>query len=210
MSIDDLTGILRFLAPGFIAIKSFSWFGRQYRRTDLELTVWGVLAAWAITSVVGRLGIGDQDLRLAASLVAGVLLGFVVGRLWRLIASRSERFRTGASGRVWDFVFDRSAYGGVTPYVEERTTSGQIVFGWAYSWALEAQAGELDLLIRDPMWVDDATGERIAMAGINGVLLLASTIEMVRVYDTETGQPGSWAHLGGSVRAAVARLRPKT
>jgi Family of unknown function (DUF6338) len=180
--LDQFLAILHFVAPGFVALKFFSWFGQPYRRTDLELTIWGVIAAWALTTAVSRVGVTDPDLALLIAVAGGALLGFVAGKFWRFLAAQSEWFRVGAAGRVWDWVFDRHSYGGQTPYVEVWTTSGHKVLGWVRSWAVEAQAQELDLYLRDPMWLNEAANEFVPMDGITGILIMASEIEMVRVF----------------------------
>jgi hypothetical protein len=182
MDSGTLEATLRLLAPGFVLVKVFSQFGLRSRRGDLELTVWSVVAAWAVNlfvSLPGPAPTNDANVRLIEALVLGATIGALLARAWRSIWDRSEAVRSAISSRVWNFAFFRHERTG-TPWVQVWLTSGHVVFGWPKQWSLDGEAAEPDLLLGDPSWVDPENQERTPMTGVDGVLVSSSAVRMVQ------------------------------
>lgn len=180
MSVEDVAATLRYLVPGFVALKTFSIAGLQSRRTDLELTFWSLLAAAAINTVIDRFGL-DTTSHLVAALIGAVVIGLVGGAAWNAVARHFPSVRVRASRRAWDSVLDRR--GDEAPWIQVWTRVGHVIAGWPYTMAISAEADELDLYLRDPAWVNVETNERTPM-GIEGVLILESDIAFIQVLET--------------------------
>lgn len=180
MSADDIGSIIRDLLPGFVALKVFYWFGIQSRRSDLEWTVWSILVAVAINAFVDRLiSETDPTLRLLITLVAAVGIGWIAAKVWRDVARRNPLLRAIASRRAWDMALSPASS---TPYISVWTTGGRAVYGWPESVASSADVDDVDLIIRDPEWVDD-DGVKHPMDGVEGVLIPGSAIELVQIHE---------------------------
>jgi hypothetical protein len=176
---------LRFLAPGFVAIKVFSQFGLRSKRSDLELTVWSVVAAWALNLLVaipGPFASINVNVRLLTALALAGIFGFAFAWAWRQVWQRSYRARAAVSSRVWNFAFVRSNGEG-TPWIQVWLSDGHILFGWPQTWSLDGEADQPDLLLADPEWVDVLTQERTRMTGVGTVLIASSEILMVQFLD---------------------------
>jgi hypothetical protein len=181
--VSDLQATIEYVLPGFVALKVFYLTGLQTRRTDLELTLWSLLAAAPINIVLDRTTFADPAARLVASLVAAMILGFVGGRAWQALATRNSGLRSSTTRRAWDNVLSRDP----APYVQVWTTGGHVVLGWAEVVALDSAADTLDVYLREPQWVSIETQARVEMAYVEGVLIAESAIELIQVFDPAAG-----------------------
>ncbi len=174
----DVDQTLRYLIPGFVALKVFYQFGLQGRRTDLELTLWSLLAAAVVNTVLDRLAaFPDPDARLLVALTVAVVGGWVGARAWNALADRNLRLRTGSSRRAWDVVLYRKD----TPWIQVWTSDGRVIHGWPEIVALSAEADVLDLYLRQPSWVEPQTQERTEMTGVSGVIVPETSIVQIQI-----------------------------
>lgn len=179
---EQIEATLRYLVPGFLAVKLFYRFGLQGRRSDLELTLWSVLAAGSINTVLGRFPSLEPDARLLVALVVGGVGGVVLGLGWRALVDRQPQLKAGASRRAWDVVLTvgkRDA----APWVQVWTTDGYVIRGWPRTIGLDADTDAPDLYLRDPAWIDATSNETppTPMTGVDGVLVAESKIAFVQV-----------------------------
>lgn len=179
ISAAEVAATLQLLVPGFVALKTFYWFGLRTRRTDLEWTLWSVLAAAAIGAVVDLVPQADPRLRLLLGVAIAVVGGWVAARAWREMSRRNVSVRAHASRTVWDLTF---AADPTTRYVQVRTTDGRMVFGWPEAFADSVDADDPDLLLRNPSWISDE-GQQLPMDGVDGVLIRASSIALVQLLE---------------------------
>lgn len=179
MSAADIDATIRYLIPGFVAIKVFTFFGLPGRRTDLELTLWSLLVAAFINAGIDRGPSLDANGRLVLSTTSATIVGVVLARGWIALSARQERLRTGAARGAWDLVLSRST----GPWVQCWVGDGRIITGWPQFFALAAETDVIDLYLRDPQWVDPVTQARVPMAGIEGVLIPRDSIQFIQVFE---------------------------
>ena len=142
-------------------------------------SVWSILVAAPLNVTVGRLGLTDPDARLVGAIALASCGGYAAARLWNALAARNEGLRAGASRTAWDLVLSQA----VAPWVQVWTNDGRVIVGWPKVVALDAETDKTDVYLRDPEWVDAHTQLRSPMEGIAGVLIPASAIELVQVYE---------------------------
>jgi hypothetical protein len=177
ISAADVEATLRYLVPGFVALKVFSVLGLKTKRTDLELTLWSLLAAVLIDAGVSKLNPTDQDQRLVAALSIAMGTGVVLSVAWHFLKA-SSWLRAQSSPQAWDWAFS------VSQWINVWTSSGKIVFGSAEVVASSAETDQLDLYIQDPYWLED--GHRKPMDNVAGLWISESEIQMIQVLGDRT------------------------
>lgn len=182
---DEAIATIAYLIPGFVALKVFQVVALRTRRTDLELTLWSLLASAAIRAVVVPLGITSPTLDLAVSLVLAVVAALVASRLWAGATRRWPRLSHAVSRQAWDAMF------AVPGWAQVWTDDGRIVFGWPHLVAETAETDTPDLLIAEPAWVDPDTQARTPMTGVEFVLLPERSIRMVQYTRDTRGKRGA-------------------
>ena len=166
------------LVPGFIALKAFYLVGFQSRRTDLELTIWSVVVAALIGAGFGIVAPAvHEGFLIAAEMLAGLALGLIAGVGWLKLLKRWPSVRSNVSSRAWDDVFAMVP----TRWMQIWLTDGRVVFGWPRDIAIAQVSDSLDVYLLEPAWVDPVTGARTLMTGVEGVLILDSSISFVQV-----------------------------
>jgi hypothetical protein len=180
----DIEGTLRFVVPGFVALKLFYVFGLRTRRTDLELTLWSVLVAAVINAFVERLTPPDVATRLALALVSAATGAGVAVAAWRMIVRRRPQTAAGISPRAWDAIL------GVPHWVQIWTTSGRVIHGRPRIVSESVETDTLDLYLEEVAWVDVERRQRIPMDGAAGVLVAESSIDFIQVLADEEVRNG--------------------
>src|SRR5450759_3293784 len=104
VSATDVEATLRYIVPGFVALKVFYLLGLKTRRTDLEWTLWSLLAAALIDAAIGVLNPADSNRRLLIAVAAAVAAGVVLGIAWREVVKRWPARGMEASRRAWDAI----------------------------------------------------------------------------------------------------------
>jgi Family of unknown function (DUF6338) len=174
ISAADVASTLRYLVPGFIALRVFYWFGLKNRRSDLELTIWSLAAALLVDRVVSLANPANDDQRLGLALGGAVLLGALASAIWRLVAKRWPRWSIEASATAWDAVL----VGGL--WVNVWTEWGDVIFGTPRDVALSAETDTLDLYLEEPQWVE-ADGTRTPKPETAGLLIARDKIRMIEI-----------------------------
>ena len=177
ISATDAEATLKFLVPGFLALKVFYSWGLSWRRTDFEWTVWSLLVSALLAVFMNRLSLNDDQrflLSIAAALGFGLVL-VLVWQAWRLVSPKAG---VSLRAQAWDFVFDRPMW------VQLRLVDGAVVFGFVAIVSQSAQTDDVDLYLSEPAWVDAETGNRTPM-GVEGVLIARSQISLVQVLATD-------------------------
>ena len=177
VSATDVEATLRYIVPGFVALKVFYVLGLKTRRTDLEWTLWSLLAAALIDAAVGVLNPPDSNRRLLIAFVAAVAAGVILSIAWRQVAKRWPVRRMEASRRAWDAILP------VPHWVQVWTKNDNLILGYSRVVAASVETDKLDLYIAEPMWVDAKSGDRKAMPGVAGVLISEAEIRMIQVME---------------------------
>lgn len=173
----DVEATLRYVVPGFIALKVFYLFGLRTRRTDLEWTLWSILAAAAIDTAAGLLNPSDATKRLLIAVALALAAGVVGALLWRLLVRQWPVLGIGAARRAWDAILP------LPQWLQIWTKSDTLIFGRARVVASSVEADQLDIYVEEPQWVNIATGERLPMNGVAGLLIAESEVRMIQVLD---------------------------
>jgi hypothetical protein len=175
VSADDVVATLRFLVPGFVALRVFYWFGLRTKRTDLELTLWGLLTAAVIDAIASLANPGDGTIRLLLAIGIAVGLGALGSLAWIEASGRWPTLTQEASPTAWEGVL------GEPHWVHVWNTSGEMIFGYVRILALASETDEPDLYLEEPEWVDQKTGTRTPIAGTEGLIIKRSDIRMIQV-----------------------------
>lgn len=168
------------LVPGFIALKAFYIVGFQTRRTDLELTLWSLVVAAFINAVFGVVAPDiEASRRVIVEMLAGLALGLLAALAWLELVKRRPNVQSSVviTSRAWDDVFALTP----TRWMQIWLTDGRVVMGWPGDVAIAQLSDSLDLYLREPQWVDPVTGARTPMTGVEGLLILESSISFVQV-----------------------------
>lgn len=174
-SAEDIAATLRFIAPGFVALSVIYWFGLKTKRTDLQLTLWSLIAAAPIDAAVSYTNPPTPDARVLTGIAAGVVLGATFSVAWRLAARAFPALRAGASPTAWDAVLAGALW------VNVWTKAGDIIFGTPRVVALSVETDDVDLYLEEPAWVDRDTGDRNPKPGTAGILIRREEIQMVEI-----------------------------
>ena len=196
----DVEATLKFLVPGFLALKVYYSLGLSWRRTDFEWTVWSIVVSAVLSVFLGRFSLTD-DQRFLLSLAAGLAVGMLLAlgwKLWRLVDPKAG---VSLHGQAWDSVFDRPTWAQV------RLMNGSLVFGYVATVAKSAQTDDLDIYLRDPHWVDASTGTRSPM-GVVGILMSRSQIVFVQVLSQDSTRLSDrarlwWSAIQGHLRGRL-------
>ena len=112
--------------PGFLALKVFYVFGLRTRRTDLEWTLWSLLAAAVIDAAVGAVIFVAPAIvavpRLVLALIIAIAAGFSLAGGWYLIGRVWPVARQRASRMAWDAILPHPQY------VQIWMTDGNAIF----------------------------------------------------------------------------------
>jgi len=175
VSASDAEATLRFVVPGFVALKVFYVFGLKTRRTDLEWMLWSLLGAAVVDAAVGLLNPPDANVRLFVALTLALLSGGIGVAVWRAVVKRWPARRMGASRRAWDAILP------VPQWIQVWTKSETLILGHARVVASSVECDQLDLYLEEPQWVSAPTGERLPMPGVTGLLICESEVKMIQV-----------------------------
>jgi hypothetical protein len=184
VSADDVVATLRFLVPGFVALRVFYWFGLKTKRTDLELTLWSLLAAAIIDAIASLANPGDGTFRLLVALGIAVALGAVGSAAWVEASGRWPTLIEEASPTAWEGVLDKAHW------VHVWNTTGEVIFGNVRILGLAAETDDLDLYLENPAWVDQNTGKRTPIEGTEGLIIKRSDIRMIQVLAADPPEAG--------------------
>jgi uncharacterized protein DUF6338 len=182
VSAPDIEATIRYLVPGFIALKVFYLFGLRTRRSDFGWTVLSIATAAILDSIVGLLGVQGRAERLLVATGLGVLLAVLAGLLWQEISSRSDVAMWFAR-QAWDKAFARPGWRQV--WIED----GPIVLGAPTLVSESAETDDQDVYLEKPQWVDRTTGERTPVDNVAGMWIPASRIELIQVLDLTAQEP---------------------
>ena len=175
VSADDVVATLRFLVPGFVALRVFYWWGLRTKRTDLELTLWSLLAAAVIDGIAGLLYPGEGLIRLITALAIAVAIGAFGSAAWIAASDRWPTLLEDASPTAWEGVLARPHW------VQVWNTKDEVIFGYVSVLGLAAETDDPDLYLEEPEWVNPATGARTAIQGTEGMIIKRSDIRMIQV-----------------------------
>ena len=175
VSADDVVATLRFLVPGFVALRVFSWLGLKAKRTDLELILWSLLGAAAIDAVASLFNPGDGTVRLMLAIAIAVALGGFGSAAWILAGKRWPTLVQEASPTAWEGVL------GTPNWVHVWTTSGEVIVGRVRILGLAAETEDPDLYLMEVEWVDPKTRERTPIEGTEGMIIKRSDIRLIEV-----------------------------
>jgi len=184
VSADDVVATLRFLVPGFVALRVFYWLGLRTKRTDLELTLWSLLAAAVIDGLASLFNPGDGLVRLVLALAIAVALGAFGSAAWILATQRWPTLLEDASPTAWEGVL------GTPHWVHVWNNSGEMIFGYVRILGLAAETDDPDLYLEEPEWVDPATGARTPIEGTEGLIIKRSDIRMIQVLAPDPPEAG--------------------
>jgi len=191
ISAADVEVTLRYIVPGFLALKVFYFLGLKTRRTDLEWTLWSLLAAVLIDAGVGRLNPPDANVRLLIAVVTALLAGLALAGVWYVLCRVWPSARWIGSRTSWDAILPTAKW------IQIWTQKDQIIIGYPRVIADSVDTDQLDLYVQEPAWVDPATGARSPMQGVAGVLIAQAEIRLIQVLDE--GAPESRAVTAASV-----------
>lgn len=179
-SLDDAAATLRVVIPGFLALRVIYWRGLRTQRTDLELILWSLVASVPLYAAALWLRPEDDLGTLGIAVAFAVAVGLIIAEAWRALVRRRPEYRAYMVATAWDAVIGRPEGG----WFQVRTSDGTTYHGWAQVVADSAQTDSLDLYLWEPSYVD-ANGDRIRLAGAEGVLLLRSSIVSVVRFSPE-------------------------
>ena len=179
ISADDVVATLRFLVPGFVALRVFYWLALRTKRTDLELTLWSLLAAAVIDALAGLLNPGEGLVRLIIALAIAVALGAFTSAAWLAASERWPTLLEDASPTAWEGVLGRPHW------VQVWNTKDEVIFGYVSVLGLAAETDDPDLYLQEPEWVNPGTGVRTPIAGTEGMIIKRSDIRMIQVLTAE-------------------------
>jgi hypothetical protein len=182
---------LRLLVPGFVALTVFYWLGLRTKRTDLEWTLWSLLAAAVIDALIDPLvhllpGLAHVP-RLLIGLTLGVVVGLLLAVAWHLLIGRVPTLRVRASRMAWDAILPKPHW------VQVWTTDGKTVSGKVALLADPVETDELDLYLTEPAWID-ASNKPVEMAGVEGFLIARSSIAYIQVFAPDATTVDDAAH----------------
>jgi hypothetical protein len=177
ISPDDLVVTLLYVLPGFVALKIFYVLGLRRRRSDLEWTLWSVLAAAPLGAAAMTLwpATGQEHVRIAIALALGAALGLLLVGLWHAAVRRWPDLILHTSARAWDSVLPQAQW------VQVWTNDGKVISGAPRVIAISSETDTLDLYLEQPAWVNPETGDLIEMTGVAGYLVPADSIAHVQV-----------------------------
>ena len=175
VSADDVVATLRFLAPGFVALRVFYWLGLRTKRTDLELTLWSLLGAAVIDALASLFNPGDGLVRLVLAIAIAVALGAFGSAAWIAASRRWPTLLEDASPTAWEGVL------GTPHWVQVWTTSDEMIFGYVRVLALAAETDDADLYLEEPEWVNKHSGARTPIEGTEGLIIKRSDIRAIQV-----------------------------
>jgi hypothetical protein len=179
-SADKFADTLRLLAPGFVLMKTFYFFGLRTRRSDAQWALWSLITAAAISAAAEWMGIPKND-RLWYAFLIAVGGGVILALVWNALAELYPALQAGESIRAWDIVFQRPHWVQVD-LVDKRTVAGYVRLA-----ASSVDADEhLDLYIGRPRLV--VNGQYVELPDAEGMLVRAEQISSVLVYDGEDAQ----------------------
>ena len=185
-----------FLAPGFVLLSVFYWFGLQVKRSDAQWLIWSLIASAAINPAASKLGIDRTIAAFGLAIVGGGLLALAWNRVPRLrfipgrIRRRLLSFRQSSGIRAWDNVMERAAW------LQVEISDGRTYFG-LMSWAAKSvDTDDLDLyLVRASQIVE---GKRIPIQA-HGILIQRSSIRLI--------SPFVWSRLPAPSTGAPQEVR---
>jgi hypothetical protein len=175
ISADDVVATLRFLVPGFVALRVFSTLALKTKRTDLELTLWSLLAAAVIDALASLVNPGVGLVRLVLALGIAVALGAFGSAAWLEASRRWPTLLEEASPSAWEGVL------GTPHWVQVSTTSGEVIFGYVRILGLAAETDDPDLYLEEPGVVNATTGARTPIEGTEGLIIKRSDIRLIQV-----------------------------
>ena len=186
ISPDEIAAALRYLIPGFLAVKVFYWFGIKSRRTDLELTLWSVIAAavvnvaidllWPPTAQAAGSPTPDDYKRFLLAGLVGLIVGGIVAGVWRLAYRQSAWLRVFVAVRSWDAVLAESNW------LQVWTKDGKVFLGCITHMADPADTDDLDIYLSQPEAVDGDGQRTPILPETDGLLIARSEILRVQVF----------------------------
>jgi hypothetical protein len=182
ISPDDIVATITFLVPGFVALKWFYWFGLKTKRSDLEWTLWSLVAAALIGVVADQFWPLPADAttvtpdRLIGSLILGVGLGVLLTVGWDILRALLPNIELDAGLQAWGVLQKAN-------WVQLRLTSGPTIMGHPHVLSNPAQTDKQDIYLTNLKWVDH-TGTYVPIEGAVGILVRQESIDYALVIDT--------------------------
>lgn len=187
MSAADVQATVEYLVPGFIGLKVFYVAGLRTRRSDFAWTVLSVAASAVLNFAVTTYGgVTDPSYRAADATVLGVAVALLAAFVWQRYLA--PRWRHLFDRQVWDDLFDRPRW------AQMWIKDGPIILGAPSRVSESADADEQDICVRNPSWVDPASGARTPLRDVFGIWVPANEIsymQLLRAPDDPVWSDGS-------------------
>jgi hypothetical protein len=168
---DQVGSTIAFLAPGFLALKIFYLFALKSKRSDLEWTIWSLIASLALSATAGRFT-SSQPAAVAISFAFAALVGVIASWAWIRTSQRWPRLRQMAQPMAWDSMIPSKQW------LQVVLVDGRVVSGQPAVVADSAESGQLDLWLTYPAWV--VNGESQEMPNVQGVWIPAEQIRLIQ------------------------------
>ena len=169
---DQVITTLTYVAPGFVALKVFYLLGLRIKRSDLEWTIWSLVASVGVAEVAVRLPIADAW-QVSARFLVAVALGSLMSFAWIRAIHRWPLFGSWARARAWDSLIPQKQW------LQVGLTDGTIVSGQPRVVADSSDADQPDLYLEQVAWIRD--GMAVEMPGVEGVYLPGSAITYIQL-----------------------------
>jgi hypothetical protein len=177
ISASDVEATLRYVIPGFLALKVFYLVGLRTRRTDLEWTLWSLLAAAPVEAGVGLLNPTDPNTRLFAACAVAFGAGVIASLTWIAAGRVWPELRMWASPTAWDAILPEPHW------IQVSTKGGEVIFGYAHIVASSVDTDHLDLYLNEPEWVVTPKEPREKRPNVVGLLIPETEIRAVEVME---------------------------
>jgi hypothetical protein len=168
-----------FLAPGFVLLSVFYWFGLQIKRSDAQWLIWSLIASAAINPLADHLPFDHSAVSFGIAIAAGALLAVAwnelpkVAILPKQVRRRLLSFRNSSGIRAWDNVMERAAW------LQVEMSDGRTFVG-LMAWASKSvDTDDLDIyLVR----ASQVLRKRKVPINAHGILIQRSNIRMINPF----------------------------
>jgi Family of unknown function (DUF6338) len=173
---DSAAATIIFLAPGFVLLSVFYWFGLQVKRSDAQWLIWSLIASAAIKPFASVLPVNGAVAGFGVAIVGGALLALAWNRLPTAgflpegIRNRLQDLRRSAGIRAWDNVMDRAAW------LQVETADGRTFIGLMRWAARSVDTDDLDVYLVTP---SEVVNDEKKPIGGHGILIRRADIRMI-------------------------------
>lgn len=160
---DSAAATIVLLAPGFVLLSVFYWFGLQVKRSDAQWLIWSLIASAAIKTLPSG---GIAVAPFAYAVAGGAVLAIAWNRLPTArfvpapIQARLSALTLTSSIRAWDSVMARAAW------LQVEMNDGRTFIGLMRWAATSVDTDDLDLYLVQPREVVKGVIEHIDGHGI--------------------------------------------